>query len=124
MMCMNCVKCGLPLNGRKTKFCSRKCKNSYNNKKYQGYKSQQKRGVARKKELVRLRGGKCIRCGYDKNYSALEFHHLIPKDKLFQLDLRSLSNRRWDKVLEESSKCILLCSNCHAEEHYPQAMLH
>ena len=59
-------------------------------------------------------------CGYSKNFAALEFHHLDPVSKSFQLDLRSLSNRRWSAVLEESDKCILLCSNCHAEWHNPQ----
>ena len=122
-MQVECLNCGAVLSGRKRKFCSLRCKNAYNNKKYQGYLTQQRRGVSRKRELVRLAGGKCIRCGYDRNYSALEFHHIDPETKQFQLDLRSLSNRKWERVLEESRKCILLCLNCHAEEHYPQAML-
>ena len=28
--------------------------------------------------MVDYKGGKCERCGYDKNISALEFHHLDP----------------------------------------------
>ena len=62
-------------------------------------------------------------CGYSKNFAALEFHHLDPVSKSFQLDLRSLSNRRWSAVLEESDKCILLCSNCHAEWHNPKCLM-
>ncbi len=62
-------------------------------------------------------------CGYDKNYAALEFHHKVPIEKLFQLDLRSLSNRSWDAILEEAKKCQLLCSNCHAEYHNPDCRL-
>jgi hypothetical protein len=53
----------------------------------------------------------------------LEFHHLNPKKKRFSLDLRSLSNRRWEEIVEEVSRCILLCSNCHAEEHNPGSFL-
>jgi hypothetical protein len=29
------------------------------------------------------RGGKCERCGYDVNLSALEFHHKNPEEKEF-----------------------------------------
>jgi hypothetical protein len=43
--------------------------------------------------------------------------------KLFQLDIRSLANLQWAEILLEASKCRLLCSNCHAEHHNPDAML-
>ena len=55
------------------------------------------------------RGG-CEKCGYSKNYAALELHHLNSETKSFQLDLRSLSNRKWLAITEEAKKCILLCS--------------
>ncbi len=56
---------------------------------------------------------------HERNHAALEFHHARPGTKSFQLDLRSLSNRSWERVLEESVKCILVCGNCHAEVHNP-----
>lgn len=43
-------------------------------------------------ELIESRGGKCEVCGYDKNIAALEFHHINPDEKEFQLDMRHLSN--------------------------------
>jgi hypothetical protein len=58
-------------------------------------------------------------CSYDRNFSALEFHHTEPNAEEFQLDLRSLSNRSWARILEEAKKCILVCSNCHKEIHNP-----
>jgi hypothetical protein len=70
-----------------------------------------------------LLGGCCSVCNYRRNHAALEFHHTVPEQKLFQLDMRSLANLRWSEVLEEASKCRLLCSNCHAEHHNPDAML-
>jgi hypothetical protein len=73
----------------------------------------------RKRRLVALLGGACHRCGYRKNFAALEFHHMDPANKSFNLDLRSLSNRTWQAVLDEAAKCILVCSNCHKEIHYP-----
>ena len=63
--------------------------------------------------------GSCEKCGYDRNYAALEFHHVDSDRKSFQLDLRSLSNRKWSVIMKEAEKCILLCSNCHAELHNP-----
>ena len=118
-----CIGCGEILVGRQRKYCSRLCKNSYNNQSYQSYQAQQLRGRSRKIELIRLKGSKCETCGYKQNFAALEFHHANPKTKLFQLDLRSLSNRKWDRVLEEADKCRLLCSNCHAELHNPDCKL-
>lgn len=62
-------------------------------------------------------GGKCEKCGYNKCVAALEFHHLDPKEKEFALsDYRKLFK---EKVLinKELDKCMLLCANCHREEH-------
>ena len=119
----DCIICGKALKGRQTKFCSRLCKNKHTNYHHQSYLAQQRRGLERKLELVKIKGGCCERCGYSKNLAALEFHHLDPVEKEMQLDMRALSNRNWDIVLAEAEKCILLCSNCHAEEHNPDANL-
>ena len=122
--CMaDCVVCGTPLTGRKTRFCARSCKNSFGNNRLQSYRAQQLRGRERKIRLVRSRGSCCESCGYAKNFAALEFHHLDPLDKAFNLDLRSLSNRRWSSIVAEEKKCALLCSNCHKELHNPECDL-
>jgi hypothetical protein len=113
---ITCVKCGKPLHGKQTKFCSPACKNNS----LQSYQAQQARGLLRKKLIVSKLGGCCSLCGYNKNISALTFHHITPKKKLFQLDLRSLSNRKQSSIDVEVKKCILVCSNCHAELHNPQ----
>jgi 5-methylcytosine-specific restriction endonuclease McrA len=67
-------------------------------------------------EAVKYKGGKCERCKYDKYVGALEFHHLNPEEKDF-----SMSSYRGtginNKVKEELDKCIMLCVNCHREEH-------
>ena len=83
------------------------------------YAKQKERALSRKLELIRLKGGKCEICGYDKNIAALEFHHLDPNVKSFQLDSRHLSNTTRDKIIEELDKCILVCANCHRELHNP-----
>lgn len=81
------------------------------------YQNQKLRGLKRKFEIIQARGGKCEICGYDKNLAALEFHHINPDEKEFQLDMRHLSNCALEKLEEEISKCIILCANCHRELH-------
>lgn len=69
----------------------------------------------RKIECILYKGGKCIKCGYDKCLSALEFHHLDPNEKDFGI---SNSDRTSFEILKpELDKCVLLCSNCHRETH-------
>ena len=70
-------------------------------------------------KLINIKGGKCEICGYNKNIAALEFHHLDPAKKNFQLDSRHISNRTWKSILDEAENCILVCSNCHRELHNP-----
>jgi endogenous inhibitor of DNA gyrase (YacG/DUF329 family) len=110
-----CIVCGKQLKGQQTKYCSRDCKN----KDLQSYAAQKRRGLARKQELVAEFGGQCSRCGYRKNLAALVFHHTGPSGKDFKLDMRSLSNRKFEAVREEIEKCVLFCANCHAEVHNP-----
>lgn len=65
--------------------------------------------------LIEYKGGKCERCGYNKSMRALEFHHLDPSEKDFGISKQI--NRNIDDLKKEVDKCILLCSNCHAEIH-------
>lgn len=65
-------------------------------------------------KIKELRGGQCIRCGYNKCLKALEFHHLDPDKKDFTI---SNDYFRLDEVVMESKKCILICANCHRELH-------
>ena len=64
-----------------------------------------------------------MNCGYQKNLGALSFHHTDPSKKNFKLDVRSLSNRTLERIETEILQCVLLCHNCHAEEHYPELEL-
>lgn len=87
------------------------------------YQKQVIRGLKRKIALIDYKGGKCEKCGYKKCFASLEFHHINPDDKEFQLDLRHLSNMNFEKILKEADKCMLLCSNCHREIHHPELTL-
>lgn len=67
-----------------------------------------------KRLLVSEAGGACVICGYDRYAGALEFHHLDRAEKSFALSHRGVA-RSLAKARVEASKCILVCSNCHAE---------
>jgi hypothetical protein len=67
-----------------------------------------------RRRLVEEAGGRCIVCGYSRCVGALEFHHLDPAAKRFGLSWRGLT-RSIEALRREASKCVLLCSNCHAE---------
>jgi DNA-binding CsgD family transcriptional regulator len=69
----------------------------------------------RKEKAIEYKGGKCIACGYNKCIRALNFHHLDPNEKDFGIS--SGNTRSWEKTKIELDKCILVCSNCHAEIH-------
>lgn len=82
-----------------------------------------------KRILVEEAGGACAICGYDRWIGALQFHHVDPGQKRFNLGLKGLA-RAIDDVREEARKCVLLCANCHAEVEGgvasipPSALLH
>jgi hypothetical protein len=84
------------------------------------YEYQKLRGLKRKLYLIDLRKSCCEKCGYDKNLSALDFHHKEPGEKESQLDMRTLSNSSMKWIIEEFAKCEVLCANCHREEHNPE----
>jgi hypothetical protein len=66
-----------------------------------------------KQILVEEAGGRCKLCGYDRCLAALEFHHADPSSKEFGVSRRGA--RSIDRLRAEVHKCVLLCSNCHAE---------
>ena len=69
----------------------------------------------RKEKLVKMLGGCCSRCGYNKSITALSFHHINPKEKLFDLSHNGNLLHDWEVVVVEAKKCKLLCLNCHNE---------
>jgi transposase len=67
-----------------------------------------------KATLVAEAGGRCCICGYDRTMRALHFHHLEPALKRHQINAKGVAVAL-DKLRAEAKKCVLLCSNCHAE---------
>jgi predicted HNH restriction endonuclease len=89
-------------------------KRYYENNKEKVYKRKMERRKKLKKEMVKIFGGKCSKCGYDKCIDALDFHHEGNKEKSIS---KLINNNSREKILKEAKKCILLCANCHRELH-------
>jgi hypothetical protein len=80
----------------------------------------------RKNGLIQKRRGKefikeykkshaCSKCG-EKRWYVLDFHHLHnKKNEIAEL---ALNGNAINSIKNEIEKCIVLCSNCHREEHY------
>jgi transposase len=64
--------------------------------------------------LVEEAGGCCCICGYRRNMRALHFHHREPSQKRHEINARGVAISL-DRLRGEAQKCVLLCSNCHAE---------
>ncbi len=111
--CSTCNK-DLPISNftkSSIKICKHTCKECEKKSRKDFYKE-------KKIRYINLLGGKCLNCGYDKNYSALEFHHIDPKEKDFSwVDLKKMKD---EIIVKEIYKCVLLCSNCHRELHNPE----
>ena len=65
-------------------------------------------------------GGKCRLCGYSRCIDSMHFHHADPTLKEFTISTKSWS---WERLVQELSKCVLVCANCHGEIHAGMATL-
>lgn len=60
---------------------------------------------------------RCERCG-ESNPACLVFHHLDPAEKGIEVSLAVRQGYGMDRLIEEINKCVILCLNCHAKEHW------
>jgi transposase len=67
-----------------------------------------------KEILVAEAGGRCRICGYDRSVAALHFHHPERDAKRMAVSASGIAYSL-DTLRAEARKCVLLCSNCHAE---------
>ncbi len=111
----NCSKCGVEKNHSNTfspkeGMWSPQCRQCLRAK---GMKSETKL----KQQCVDYKGGKCQVCGYKNCLAALDFHHLNPNEKDFTV-ARKKMNIANEEMKQELDKCVLICANCHREEHH------
>ena len=70
---------------------------------------------AKKIKAIEYLSGKCSKCGED-NIFTLSFHHKNPNEK--ECRVGEILSLRWSRIETEIKKCVLLCENCHREEHF------
>lgn len=123
-----CLICGKQFTtikyGQNRKFCF-ECSPSYSKNDNKG-RGQTITSIRRaiKQVLVDYKGNKCSICGYSKNLAALQFHHLDPDQKDFDISTEvTLNDFSIDNYYKEIDKCILVCANCHAELHNPNLFI-
>lgn len=72
------------------------------------------RDTNKRENLVRHLGGKCVKCGYDKNIKALELDHKENDGDLDRKKYGAKIYRHYIKHLELASlKLQVLCANCN-----------
>lgn len=105
----NCKRCGdtEPENFYKSNGAKTKCKKCHT------MEVHHRKRVIREDALQEL-GGCCSKCGYNKSIWALEMHHIDPELKDFNWGNKRTS---FANLIKELDKCVLICSNCHREEH-------
>lgn len=76
--------------------------------------------VRRNKKRAMVRGildkSSCIACGEDCN-ACLDFHHPDPSLKDGNVSILVSDLRSDERILNEISKCVVICSNCHRKVH-------
>lgn len=108
--------------------CELLCKNCHAVVDKEGVSRTARRGQQKKLACLEYKKTKeCTKCGFAKDRRALSFHHIYPseKDKNFKTFVGWPEWSGWqpgqelpDRIKKELDKCVVLCNNCHAEEHY------
>jgi hypothetical protein len=60
---------------------------------------------------------KCSRCG-EARPACLDFHHLDGSMKEHNISTMIGKHHPKERILNEIAKCVVLCRNCHAVEHF------
>lgn len=106
-----CKTCGKKLITGQYRYCSRECMKKYWDKN-DYHLNKKKRMRDRKIEIMKLLGGKCVKCG-NTDFRVLDINHKDKNKKKRPPKLHyTMSNRlrEWSKNI---SNLELLCANCH-----------
>ena len=77
-------------------------------------KRKQKKHDERRNILNTLKSSGCCCCN-ESDVNCLDFHHIDPQNKEFNMSVAL--NKPVKKMLEEASKCVVVCANCHRKIH-------
>ena len=107
-----CNECGNSLevddNGKKTRK-GNVCRSCH-------IKDVDRRRREKRTAAVESLGNKCMDCGEVYPEVCYDFHHI--GDKTDDVSVMIRNNKKLETILEEVSKCVLLCANCHRLRHF------
>ena len=110
-----CYKCKAPISNKQSycKDCRREVDKAYNLRrdKTKKYANANIRKDLTRQWLKNYLSDKSCKCG-ENRIATLQFHHL--KDKKFHISEAASRGLSITKILDEISKCEILCANCHA----------
>lgn len=105
-------------------FCCKECnknklKQYYDENKNAHIKlTTQRRKKRQKENQQKLRviksNSKCALCGENEPI-CLDFHHL--SGKKIRISVAINCGWKWERVVDEMKKCVIVCSNCHRKIH-------
>jgi hypothetical protein len=98
-----------------TKLYGKKHYNNNKNDYIQRSKNNIKNERKKTKDLISKLKIKCVECG-ESHPGVLDFHHIDKNQK--DKNVSQITSRK--KIIEESKKCIILCSNCHRKLHWEE----
>jgi hypothetical protein len=78
-------------------------------------RNERRREFKRRTDAIKQRFG-CAVC-IESDVVCLDFHHLDPASKEFDIAAAMAAEWPWEKVLAEIRKCACLCANCHRKVH-------
>jgi hypothetical protein len=104
---ITCETCGVGFQpSRKDHvFCSVNCRVT-------AYQRRKRKALAD----IKLNAGCCV-CGYNKCHAALQFDHINPLEKSFNIG-ENTGSKPLDVLIAETEKCRVICANCHAEHTF------
>lgn len=88
-----------------------------NIEKYRSKDRENKNNAYKKKRSIinSYKEGGCVVCG-EKELVCLDFHHINPSDKNFDIG-KQFHIKATETIIKEISKCVVLCANCHRKVH-------
>jgi hypothetical protein len=102
---------------KKPEIHCRKCRNKVRDENHRHWKQEFIYKLSKHIEI------ECVKCGYNKNFAALDFHHIRNKTFKISRELRNLSKKNFydgrveNIIYEILVHCEILCANCHREHH-------
>lgn len=96
------------------KLCATELSKTYYVKDKPKHRQNTKKHIAKRKEWFNnLKEKPCVDCGIQYHWHVMDFDHLPQFEKKFELAEMRRNNMSKSKILEEVSKCDVICSNCH-----------